>query len=85
MLVEYLSPMLLGLEEPGCGQLAEVLCQGWAARWPKAAFETASLASTWPTSTWTRSGTIEKTDKFLKKLFDNSQTIPYNTNRVIAR
>lgn len=44
MLVEYLSPMLLGLEEPGCGQLAEVLCQGWAARWPKEAYRIATYA-----------------------------------------
>ena len=28
---------------------------------------------------------LKKTVGFLKKLFDNSQTIPYNTNRVIAR
>ena len=30
--------MLLGLEEPGCQRLAELLRDGWAARWPKDAY-----------------------------------------------
>ena len=38
MMVTYLSPMLLGLEEPGCQRLAELLRDGWAARWPKDAY-----------------------------------------------
>lgn len=38
MMVSYLSPMLLGLEEPGCPRLAELLRDGWAARWPKDAY-----------------------------------------------
>lgn len=44
MLVEYLSPMLLGLTEPGCARLAELLRDRWAARWPKEAYQTASYA-----------------------------------------
>ena len=43
MLVEYLSPMLLRLEEPGCGQLAELLCRGWEARWPRDAYRVAAF------------------------------------------
>jgi hypothetical protein len=42
MVIQYLAPMLMGLEEPGCQQLAELLRQGWAARWPKEAFKIAS-------------------------------------------
>ena len=34
MLVTYLSPMLLGLEEPACQSLAQALMEQWAARWP---------------------------------------------------
>ena len=34
MLVTYLSPMLLGLEEAGCQSLAQALMEQWAARWP---------------------------------------------------
>ena len=34
MVVVYLSPMLLGLEEPGCQSLAQALMEQWAARWP---------------------------------------------------
>lgn len=44
MLVEYLSPMLLGLEEPGCRRLAELVRDRWAARWPKDAYQAASYA-----------------------------------------
>lgn len=42
MLVNYLSPMLLGLEEPACGELAKCICDGWAERRPKEAYRTAS-------------------------------------------
>ena len=35
MLVTYLSPMLLGLEEPLCQELAERLRDGWNTRRPK--------------------------------------------------
>ena len=38
MMVTYLSPMLLGLEEPNCRRLAELLRDGWAVRWPKDAY-----------------------------------------------
>lgn len=38
MLVDYLSPMLLELKEPGCRCLAEILRDRWAARWPKDAY-----------------------------------------------
>mgnify|MGYP000571517349 FL=1 len=34
MVVLYLSPMLLGLEEAGCQSLAQALMEQWAARWP---------------------------------------------------
>lgn len=37
MMVTYLSPMLLKLE--GGERLAELLRDGWAARWPKDAYE----------------------------------------------
>lgn len=39
MLVCYFSPMLL--EDPLCVPLAEKLREGWAARWPKDAYQTA--------------------------------------------
>lgn len=35
MMVDYLSPMLLGLEDTDCPRLAELLRDRWAARWPK--------------------------------------------------
>ncbi|MBE6963769.1 MAG: hypothetical protein E7443_04090 [Ruminococcaceae bacterium] len=41
MLIFYLSPMLLGMENPDCTQFAELLRDGWAARWPKAAYQIA--------------------------------------------
>ncbi|MBE6995478.1 MAG: hypothetical protein E7429_01920 [Ruminococcaceae bacterium] len=41
MLVFYLSPMLLGLEVPGCAEFAELLRDGWAARWPRDAYQVA--------------------------------------------
>lgn len=44
MMVDYLSPMLTGLEEPLCGQLASILCGAWAERWPKEAYRIASYA-----------------------------------------
>ena len=34
MVVVYLSPLLLGLEEAGCQSLAQALMEQWAARWP---------------------------------------------------
>ena len=34
MVVVYLSPMLLGLEEAGCQSLAQALMEQWVARWP---------------------------------------------------
>ena len=40
MLVCYFSPMLL--EDPLCAPLAEKLREGWAARWPKDAYQTAT-------------------------------------------
>ena len=43
MLVDYLSPMLLELPEPGCRRLAEVLRDRWAARWPKDAYGIAAF------------------------------------------
>lgn len=41
-IVQYLSPMLLGLEEPGCPQFAEVLRDAWNARRPKDTYDIAS-------------------------------------------
>lgn len=41
-IVQFLSPMLLGLEEPGCAKLAEVLRDTWNARRPKDTYEIAS-------------------------------------------
>ena len=40
MLALYLSPMLLGLEEPGCQRLAELLKEEWRARRPGDSYET---------------------------------------------
>lgn len=42
LIVCYLSPMLL--EDPVCAPLAEELQKGWAARWPKEAYQTAPLS-----------------------------------------
>lgn len=44
MLVQYLSPLLLSMEErtPGCRALAESLRDGWAARWPKETYQMAT-------------------------------------------
>ena len=44
LLVDYLSPMLLAREDPGCRRLAELLRDGWAARWPREAYRIASHA-----------------------------------------
>lgn len=44
MLVEYLSPMLLELEEADCPRFAKVLRDRWAARWPDNVYYTASYA-----------------------------------------
>ena len=35
IIIFYLSPMLLEREEEGCRVFAELLRDGWAARWPK--------------------------------------------------
>ena len=42
MVVRFLSPLLLGLEEPLCARFAAVLRDRWAARWPEDAYETAA-------------------------------------------
>lgn len=42
LIVCYLSPMLL--EDPVCAPLAEELRKGWAARWPKEAYQIAPLS-----------------------------------------
>ena len=44
MLVTYLSPMLLGLEEPLCQELAERLRDLWNARWPKDPYQITTYA-----------------------------------------
>ena len=44
MLVTYLSPMLLGLEEPLCQELAERLRDGWNARRPKDTYSITTYA-----------------------------------------
>ena len=41
MIVCFLSPVLM--EDPVCAPLAETLRQGWAARWPKEAYQAAPL------------------------------------------
>ncbi|MEG1987838.1 MAG: hypothetical protein RR035_01520 [Oscillibacter sp.] len=45
MIVNYLSPMLLGLEEPLCSAFAEDLCRTWAARRPKDAYRITDYAT----------------------------------------
>ena len=44
MIVDYLSPMLLELEEPGAKLLCGFLRDGWTARWPKEAYKIGSYA-----------------------------------------
>ena len=39
IIIFYLSPMLLEREEEGCHVLAELLRDGWEARWPKNAYQ----------------------------------------------
>ena len=41
MIVCFLSPVLM--EDPACAPLEEKLREGWAARWPKEAYQAASL------------------------------------------
>lgn len=41
MIVCFLSPVLM--EDPVCAPLEEKLREGWAARWPKEAYQAASL------------------------------------------
>lgn len=41
-IVEFLSPMLLAQEEPGCVRLAEVLRDMWNTRYPKENYKIAS-------------------------------------------
>lgn len=45
MIVNYLSPMLLGLEEPLCSAFAEDLCRAWAQRRPKDIYYIADYAT----------------------------------------
>ena len=35
MVIGYLTPMLLGLQDENCHRLAEILQAAWVARWPK--------------------------------------------------
>ena len=44
MIVTYLSPMLLGLEEPLCQELAERLRDTWNARRPKDGYDVTTYA-----------------------------------------
>ena len=41
MLIGYLSPMLLGLEDADCQAFAQLLQQTWSERWPKDAYQIA--------------------------------------------
>lgn len=41
MIVCFLSPVLM--EDPACARLEEKLREGWGARWPKEAYQAASL------------------------------------------
>ena len=38
MMIDYLSPMLLHLEEPNAKVFAQLLCDRWAQRWPGEAY-----------------------------------------------
>ena len=42
MLLCYLTPMLLGLEDESCRRFAEILQQSWSARWPKDGYQLAT-------------------------------------------
>ena len=44
MMVSFLTPMLLELEEPLCARFAQVLRDRWAARWPRDAYQAATYA-----------------------------------------
>ena len=43
MMIAYLSPMLLAMEDPAGPHFAELLRDTWAARWPKDAYEITSF------------------------------------------
>jgi len=43
VMVSYLSPMLLGAEEPRCRELAKALCAKWRERRPSDAYEMAEF------------------------------------------
>lgn len=43
MMIVYLSPMLLAMEDPVGAHFAELLRDTWAARWPKDAYEITSF------------------------------------------
>lgn len=42
MLLCYLTPMLLGLEDDDCRRFAELLQQTWVSRWPKDGYQLAT-------------------------------------------
>jgi len=42
MMIDYLSPMLLEMQDPTAKQFAELLCQRWGQRWPGEAYGMAS-------------------------------------------
>ena len=42
MLLCYVTPMLLGLEDEDCRRFAEILQQAWLARWPKDGYQLAT-------------------------------------------
>ena len=44
MVVGFLTPLLLGLEEPLCPEFAQILRDRWAARWPRDPYQTAAYA-----------------------------------------
>ncbi len=44
MVVSFLTPLLLGLEEPLCPEFAQILRDRWAARWPRDPYQTAAYA-----------------------------------------
>jgi len=41
MIIAYLSPMLLAMDDPAGKHFAELLRDGWSARWPKDAYDIA--------------------------------------------
>lgn len=42
VIITYLSPMLLEMEEPACQRFAALLQECWAARWPKNTYRIAT-------------------------------------------